>query len=145
MRSKLKSRKPRLSPPQSHRNPPEVTVSIMSVPTNHFVTAEMAQQLSRGEPLRPMIEHNPVEGIDEAQEPQELQALQEAPTAPAHEHAPIEADAPDANGFRRETHATIEAPAVVAESDRGAVAIEMASFRRRKKWPNPDDPSSFLR
>jgi hypothetical protein len=128
-------------PPQ----PTQVTISIVSVPTNHFVTAEMAQQLSRGEPLLPKIEHNPVEGIDEAQE---LQELQEAPTdepAPAHEHAPIEADAPDANGFRRETHATIEAPAVVAESDRGAVAIEMASFRRRKKWPNPDDPSSFLR
>ena len=131
-------------PPQ----PTQVTFSIVSVPTNHFVTAEMAQRLSRGEPLLPMIEQNPVEGIDEAQEPQELQALQEAPTDEptlAHEHAPIEADAPDANGFRRETHATIEAPAIVAESDRGAVAIEMASFRRRKKWPNPDDPSSFLR
>ena len=131
-------------PPQ----PTRVTFSIVSVPTNHFVTAEMAQRLSRGEPLLPMIEQNPVEGIEEAQEPQELQALQEAPTdepALAHEHAPIEADAPDANGFRRETHATIEAPAIVAESDRGAVAIEMASFRRRKKWPNPDDPSSFLR
>ena len=60
-------------PPQ----PTQVTISIVSVPTNHFVTAEMAQQLSRGEPLLPMIEHNPVEGIDEAQEPQELQELQE--------------------------------------------------------------------